>query len=157
MRKIRIIALALIIGFVSSFSLYAASDTANEVMLTVTKAAQLVETKGEAAFEELRSIRFLGGKGYVVISDMNQICRLNPMAASFEGKDMTGLQSADGRYFVTEMTAKAKSQNNGWITYMWMDPTTKGVAPKCLYYQKVTMPNGKVVLVQAGYYGTDCM
>jgi len=156
MRKFRIATLALIVLFISSFSLYAASVTADEVVSTVAKAAQLVETKGEAAFEELRSIRFLDGKGYVVISDMDQICRLNPMAPSFEGKDMTGLQSADGRYFVTEMTAKAKTQDTGWISYSWMDPTTKAVAQKCLYFQKVTMPGGKTVLVQAGYYGTDC-
>ena len=95
MRNICITTLALMVLFICSFSVYAASDTANEVMITVAKASQLVESKGEAAFEELRSIRFLDGKGYVVISDMDQICRLNPMAPSFEGNDMTGLPLTD--------------------------------------------------------------
>jgi len=122
----------------------------------VEKAAKLVETKGEAAFEELRTLRFLDGEGYVVVSDMHQICLLNPIAESFEGKDMTTLQDATGVFFVTEMTTKAQTQDTGWISYTWIHPSTQKTAPKCLYYQKATMPDGRTVLVQAGFYGTDC-
>ncbi len=156
MKEFRTATLALVVLVLSSFSLHAATDTAQEVMSTVAQAAQLVETRGDAAFGELRAMRFLGGEGYVVISDMDQICLLNPIAPSFEGKNMTGLQDAQGRFFVTEMTSAAKTRPSGWINYSWIHPTTKTVANKCLYYQKVTMPGGKTVLVQAGYYGTDC-
>lgn len=153
MRTLRITTLALTLMVFCSLSLHAA---AQEVVDTVDKASRLVAAKGAPAFQELRGLRFMNGEGYVVISDMDQICLLNPIAPAFEGKDMTALQGAEGKFFVTEMTSMAKTRDSGWISYAWMHPATKEIAQKCLYYQKVTMPGGKVVLVQAGYYGTDC-
>lgn len=55
------------------------------------------------------------------------------------GKNMLGLQDANGQTFIKSMVDAAKTKETSWVDYMWTNPQTKKVEPKSSYV--VRIPN----------------
>jgi len=53
------------------------------------------------------------------------------------GKDMTELKDQNGKLFVQEMMAVAKSKGSGWVDYDWQHPQTKKVEGKTSYTLRI--------------------
>jgi len=63
------------------------------------------------------------------------------------GKDVTDLKDADGKYFIKDILAKAKSDGSGWIDYRWPNPTTKEIQLKSVYFEQA-----EGLVIASGYY-----
>jgi signal transduction histidine kinase len=53
------------------------------------------------------------------------------------GKDFIEMKDPDGKEFVKERVAFAKSKGKFWHDYKFTDPVTKKVLPKAMYCEKL--------------------
>jgi signal transduction histidine kinase len=58
-------------------------------------------------------------------------------SAAIIGKNMKDLKDADGKLFIQEMMAAAKTKGSGWVDYKWKNPKTGEVLPKSSYVEKL--------------------
>ena len=151
-----------IIGIITVFfvatNLYAATCAKSDLIKSVDYAVGLINSKGKAALPELTKYRYCNGEGYVFVVEMDGKTILQPANPKLEGKDITVLQGAKGEYFGAEMKAKAQKYGEGWVSYVWENPKTKGLEIKCSFVKAATM-DGKKVFVGSGIYGItldDC-
>lgn len=84
---------------------------------------------------------------YVVVYDMNGKCVAHGQNEKQAGKDLIDLMDADGKEFVKERVALAKSKGKYWQDYKFTDPVSKKVLPKSAYCEKT----GEMI-VCAGVY-----
>jgi signal transduction histidine kinase len=135
-----------------------AECTKEEVKKSVLYAADLLASKGRAAYPELEKFRFCGNEGYVWVSDMDGLMLMHPVSKKLVGVNQTALQDPKGKYFYAEMIHKAKNIGEGWISYYWLNPVTNVLEPKCSFVKATTL-DGKKVWCGAGVYGigeADC-
>lgn len=78
---------------------------------------------------------------------MNGKCLAHGQNPKQVGKDLIDMADADGKEFVKERVALAKSKGKFWQDYQFTDPVTKKVLPKSAYCEKT----GDVI-VCAGVY-----
>ncbi len=119
----------------------------------VDQAAELIEKKGEAAFDELRAksggFRFYDS--YVFVMDSSGVHLVNAAFPENEGKNLLDLQDANGKVIGREMLAVLADHDSGWVDYMWPRPGDKPASHKSSYVRKVTLGD-KVLVVGAGLY-----
>lgn len=151
MRCTKLMLISLVIIGLLSPNVFAGSCTKDEVEKAVKYAANLINTKGQAAVAELEAYRYCGGEGYVFITDMQGLSVMHPILHN-TGQDTTRLQGAKGEYFGMEMKVKAEQNGEGWIAYTWQNPKTKALENKCAYVKAATM-GGKKVFAGSGVYG----
>lgn len=152
MRKIPATIILVLLMLIAGLSQGFAACTKDEVENAVNHAADLLESKGKAAFTELDTYRFCGEEGYIFIFDMNAVCLFHPISSILVGKDQTLLQDAKGKYLVAEMLNKAKNQGYGWVPYHWLNPKSNTIDVKCTYVKRCKM-DGQDVWVGSGVYG----
>jgi cytochrome c len=56
---------------------------------------------------------------------------------SLIGKNLLGVKDPDGALVNVLVVEKAKKDGKGWVEYKWPNPTTKKIAPKRVYVEKV--------------------
>lgn len=115
----------------------------------VAKAVKAVSADREAAFKEFtgKDAKWIKKDLYPVVYDMNGVCLAHGQNPKQVGKELIDLADADGKEFVKERVALAKSKGKFWQDYKFTDPVTKKVLPKQMYCEKVTD-----VIVCAGIY-----
>ncbi|HET9062066.1 MAG TPA: cache domain-containing protein, partial [Candidatus Binatia bacterium] len=134
---------------------YEHEDTRALVVL-VNEAADLVATKGEAAFRDFRvdGSRWRFGETYVFVLDAEGTMLLHPDPA-LEGKNALELKDVGGkpiiRGLIDAVTVDA-DKPEGWYHYQW--PVPGGLLPrwKSSYVRLVTAPTGKRYVVGSGVY-----
>jgi signal transduction histidine kinase len=133
---------------------FAASDPKKELIEAVDHSVKVLETKGKAGMDELKSYRFANGEGYVYITNMEFIVIMHPVAPELVNKDCTTIKDAKGKYFGAEMKGKALKYGEGWTTYSWPNKA-KGNAPeaKCSHYKIAKLPDGSKLIVYAALFG----
>jgi methyl-accepting chemotaxis protein len=104
-------------------------------------------SKDEAQREAAAKVKLLryNGKEYFFINDLN--CRLiaNPLRPEMEGKDMSSLKDADGKFVYQEFAKAALSDKGaGFVDYRQIKPKETEPMPK-LSYTKLFKPWGWVV------------
>jgi cytochrome c len=139
MRKL--IVFFVICMFVLGFSahLYARSSPTGAKAM-VEKAASYLKAQGkEKAFDEFCNTQGLFRKGelYVFVLDMNAAILAHGGKRKMIGKGSFDMMDADGKYFIKEIIEAAKAKDNGWVGYKWTNPSTKKLAQKMTYFQKV--------------------
>jgi signal transduction histidine kinase len=151
-----------IVGVITFFLVatngYAENCTKSDLYKAVDYAVGLINSKGKAALPELTKYRYCDGLGYVFVVEIDGKTILQPANPQLEGKDITVLQGAKGEYFGAEMKAKVQKSGEGWVSYVWENPKTKGLEIKCSFVKAATM-DGKKVFVGSGIYGIrldDC-
>jgi signal transduction histidine kinase len=150
--------IGLITAFLVTTNVYADTCTKADLSKAVGYTAGLINSKGKAALPELRKYRYCNGLGYVFVVEIDGKIILQPANPQLEGKDITVMQGAKNEYFGAEMKAKAQKYGEGWVSYVWENPKTKGLEIKCSFVKAATM-DGKKVFVVSGIYGIpldDC-
>jgi signal transduction histidine kinase len=150
--------IGVIIAFLVTTNVYADTCTKSDLFKAVNYAVELINSKGKAALPELTKYRYCDGLGYVFVVEIEGKTILQPANPQLEGKDITVLQGAKGEYFGAEMKAKVQKSGEGWVSYVWENPKTKGLEIKCSFVKAATM-EGKKVFVGSGIYGIrteDC-
>jgi cytochrome c len=124
-----------------------------EAVALVDKAVALTESKGKAAFPELKKkgSEWLKGETYIFIADMTGTILMHPANPELETKNIMDMKDANGKAFMREFVATAK-KGSGWVDYMWPKPGEKTPAKKHSYIKRAKMPDGEMVLVGSGVY-----
>jgi len=134
---------------------YEYEDTRALVVL-VNEAADMVATKGEAAFRDFRvdGSRWRYGETYVFVLDPDGTMLLHPDPA-LEGKNELELKDVNGKPIIRgliDAATAAPDKPEGWYHYQW--PVPGGLLPrwKSSYVRLVTTPSGKRYIVGSGVY-----
>lgn len=73
------------------------------------------------ALETLRDMRFANGE-YLWVNDLNGVMLMHPIKEALNGKDVSGLKDPHGKLFFAEMLSTVKTQQSGYVSYMWPKP-----------------------------------
>jgi signal transduction histidine kinase len=134
---------------------YQYKDT-RELVALVTAAAQLVSTKGEAAFSDLgvSGTRWRQGESYVFVLDPQGNMLVHPDSA-LEGKNQLGLKDINGKPIIRGLLGAVTTLPNkteGWYHYQWPVPGELFPRWKSSYVRLATAPSGKRYAVGSGVY-----
>jgi signal transduction histidine kinase len=139
----------------NSGQLYEQKQT-QELVALVNEAAQLVHTKGEAAFADFRAAgsRWRHGETYIFVLDPEGNMLVHPDPA-LDGKNVLNLKDINGKPIIRGIIASATTHPDnpqGWYFYEW--PVPGEILPrwKSTYARLAVAPNGKKYIVGAGMY-----
>ena len=123
--------------------------TPKEAEAMVAKAVKAVGADRASTLKEItgKDRKWVDRDLYPVVYDMNGKCVAHGQNEKQVGKDLIDLADADGKEFIKERVALAKSKGKFWQDYKFTDPLTKKVLPKSAYCEK----SGEVI-VCAGVY-----
>ena len=114
--------------------------TAAEAEATVKKAVTFLKESGAekayAAFND-RKGPFTDRDLYIVVYALDGKCLAHGANARMIGKDLSDAQDIDGKYYVRERIALAKSRQTFWQDYKFTNPVTKKIEPKQMYCERV--------------------
>lgn len=142
-------------GAATSEQLYEHEET-RELVALVDDAAELVRTRGEAAFEDFRvaDSRWRKGDTYIFVLDPEGNMLVHPDPA-LEGRNDLELKDLKGKPIIRGLIDAATAvpgKPEGWYHYEW--PVPGGLQPrwKSSYVRLVQTPSGKSFIVGAGMY-----
>jgi len=134
---------------------YEHADT-RELVRLVTEAGEMVATKGEKAFAELRvdGSRWRYDATYVFVLDLDGNMLVHPDPA-LEGKNTIELKDVGGKPItrgLIDAATMVADKPEGWYHYQWAVPG--GLLPrwKSSFVRLVTAPSGKRYIVGSGVY-----
>ena len=132
------IALALAAAGAAHASTNASKD---EAMAMVKKGIIFIKTNGvDKGYAEIsnRGGAFVDRDLYLVVYGLDGKCLAHGANPKQIGKDLIDLTDVDGKYFVKERVALAKSKPAGfWQDYKFTNPVSKKVEPKTMYCEKL--------------------
>ncbi len=114
--------------------------TPGEAVAMVKKATAFIKASGrEKAFAEFNNPKgqFVDRDLYVTVYDMNGVCLAHGFNPKMVGKNMIDLKDPDGKAFIRERSELAKTRDQFWIDYKYINPTTKQIGKKSMYTEKV--------------------
>jgi len=161
MRKVAVIALAVMASVVLDTSVMAESATKEECIAKCKEAAQLITEKGmEAVFQELQKKdgKFVWKDSYVAVFDFTGTHITHPLRPAAIGKNVIGFKDSNGKLVIKELIEIAKTKGEGWIEYMYPKPeelakptplNEKISSRKLTYVYRVP---GKEIFVSAGLF-----
>ena len=122
------------------------------VVEQVKDAAALISRRGRAAFPALRDRqgRFVFRDVYVFVLDANGVELVNPFFPALEGRNLIGLQDAEGKEVIRDELLLALRNGSGWTAALWPDPRTGQPSRKISYVTRVNTPQGETLVVGAG-------
>ncbi len=133
-----------VIGFALSMGLVTASAGAkgskDEAVAMVKKAVEYIKANGaDKAYAEISNPngQFKDRDLYVVVDDITGKCLAHGANAKQVGKDLSGTQDADGKYYVKERIELTKSKGTFWQNYKSSDPVSKQISPKETYCERL--------------------
>jgi len=131
-------------------------EETRELVALVKGATELVRTKGEAAFDDLRvsGSRWRQGESYIFVLDSKGNMLVHPDPA-MEGKNELDLKDINGKPIIRGLLGAAMTvpgKPEGWYHYEW--PVPDGLLPrwKSSYVRLVTAPSGHSYVVGSGTY-----
>ena len=138
-----------------SDQLYQYEET-RELVHLVNDAAELVRSKGEAAFDDFRvaGSRWRQDETYIFVLDPEGNMRVHPDPA-LQGRNELDLKDINGKPIIRGLINAAMAlpdKPEGWYHYQW--PVPGGLLPrwKSSYVQRVTAPSGCRYVVGSGAY-----
>ena len=163
MRKIVGAALVVLMGISLAASALADSAIRDECVSLCKEAAIFINEKGlDAAIAEIgnKEGRFVTKNTYVFLIDLSGNRLAHPYAAPKDPKIMRlfDMKDTNGKLFVQEYIAIAKTKGEGWTEYMYPTPeelkkpipsNEKKSSKKISFVYRVT---GKDLMVIAGYF-----
>lgn len=125
------------------------------VVEQVEDAVELIEAKGEESFAELRDkasgFRFYDS--YLFVMDAaSGVHLVNAAFPEREGTVMIDFTDENGKVIGREMLALLETADSGWVDYMWPRPGDERSRQKSAYVRKVTLADGRALVVGAGIY-----
>ncbi len=136
----RTAALALALGAVM-LPATASNATKDEAQAMVKKGIAFIKAngvdKGYAAISD-KSGPFIDRDLYLVVYGLDGKCLAHGANPKQIGRDLIDLTDVDGKYFVKDRVALAKSKPAGfWQEYKFTNPVSKKVEPKVMYCEKL--------------------
>ncbi len=117
----------------------AGAGTADEAKALADKAVSFYTANGKdkalVAFNDAQG-EFVKGDLYIFVNDYSGNTVAHGGNQKLVGKNMQDLKDADGKAFIVEFAAKAKS-GGGWVDYKWTNPETKKIQPKSTYIKAI--------------------
>jgi len=118
-----------------------ANATKDEAQAMVKKGVAFIKAngteKGYAAISD-KAGQFIDRDLYLVVYGLDGKCLAHGANPKQIGRDLIDLTDVDGKYFVKERVAMAKSKPNGfWQEYKFSNPVSKKVEPKVMYCEKL--------------------
>ena len=110
----------------------------------VEKADKYVKEQGvKAAIAEFNKPDGLFVKDdlYITVIDFNGVMVAYPRNTKIIGQNQSGLKDVEGKFFIKEMAAVAKTKGFGWVDYKHPHPHTKAVEQKTTYVKRITGAN----------------
>lgn len=127
-----------------------------ELVDFVEEAADLLEKKGPAAFDDYKNNpRWANEKYYLFVYDINGIVLYHPIEPTFVGKNLMELKDMNGKPVIKMITDIGKQPGNrasGWIFYLWEERIQFNPEWKSSYIRKVVGPDNKIYLIGSGSY-----
>ena len=129
------------------------SERSKQVEALVTKAAEMVDSKGKAAFADFRKkdSEWFHGDAYLFVYDLKANVLLNPAFPQREGTNVSGQKDAKGKLFHDEIIKTAETKGSGWVDYMFPKPGQTDPSQKWTYVKKVTI-DAVPGLIGSGFY-----
>ena len=153
MKSIKKIAVILWLQWLCAAAVWAqtAGDAAEAVSLAARGLAHVQAVGLQKACEDFsaRDGRWIKGDLYVFVIRRDGLVMAHGANRGFVGKSMYELKDANGKYFVREFVAVAKSGQSAWVDYLWTNPATKKIEEKSSYV--VAIP-GHNSFLSVGYY-----
>ena len=161
MRKRFAAVLTAIMAVCLAATVMAESGVREECVTLCRDAAKFLNEKGfyPTVFEvNKRDGRFVTKNTYVFLVDLDGHLLAHPMNPQYIGMDMKGNKDPNGKLFVQDYIAVAKSKGEGWTEYMYPTPEElkkptpfkdKKYSKKVSYVYRVP---GKDLMVIAGFF-----
>jgi len=114
--------------------------TADEATALVQRAVAYVKAHGrQQAYAEFsnRHGAFVDRDLYVTVHDLDGTVLAHGANAKMIGKNLIELKDVDGRPFVKERLALARSQPRFWQSYKFTNPVTHRIEPKRVYCERL--------------------
>lgn len=126
------------------------------VVDAVMQAVGALEKNGKAAFQLFHDPTgpFIAKDAYIFVADMDGVELVNPAFPNIEGRKLLDLSDTNGKFLYQEMIRLVKTQDSGWIDYMWPKPGESVSTRKSAFVKGVVLGNQKV-LVGCGVYLAD--
>lgn len=124
--------------------------TREEAVAMVKKAAAYLKANGkDKAFADFSNPRgpFVDRDLYITVYDMSGKALVHGVNPRMVGKDMIELRDADGKYIVRDRIAVANEKGSGWQDFKWVNPLTKTMDSKSMYFERVDD-----VIISCGVY-----
>ncbi|HAM32823.1 MAG TPA: hypothetical protein DDX05_09260 [Deltaproteobacteria bacterium] len=161
MRKVAVVALAVMASVVLGANGMAESGVKEECVTLCKDAAKFMNEKGfyPTVFEiNKKEGKFVSKNTYVFLVDLEGLLLAHPFNQQYIGMDMTGNKDSNGRLFVQDYIAVAKSKGEGWTEYMY--PTPEELKKPTPFKEKVKSKKisfvyrvpGKDLMLIAGYF-----
>lgn len=128
----------------------AVKGTAAEAEAMVKKAIEFVKANGkEKSLAEFSNPKgqFINGDLYITVYDLTGTCLANGANQKMVGQHLIDKKDPEGKAFIKERVEIAKSQGKGWQDYKFMNPVTKKVEPKSMYFEKF-----EEIIIACGFY-----
>jgi len=161
MRKVAVIALVVMASVVLAASVMAESSVKDECVTLCKDAAKFLNEKGfyPTVFEiNKKEGKFVSKNTYVFLVDLEGHLLAHPFNQQYIGMDMTGNKDSNGRLFVQDYIAVAKSKGEGWTEYIYPTPEElkkdtpfkeKRSSKKISYVYRIP---GKDLMLIAGFF-----
>jgi cytochrome c len=91
--------------------------------------------------------KFVDRDLYISVYDANGVVLAHGVNPKIIGKDVSGLNDVDGKFFMKDILSQAKANGQGVTDYKWPHPETKEYQAKSAYYEMV---DG--IIISCGYY-----
>ena len=114
--------------------------TAAEATAMVKKGVAFIKANGkEKGNAEIsnKTGQFIDRDLYLVVYALDGTVRAHGANDKMIGKNLIDLKDVDGKEFVKERVELAKTKGTFWQDYKFTDPTTKKIAPKSMYCEKL--------------------
>ena len=122
----------------------------DEAVAMVKKAVAYLKQNGpEKSLAEFNKTegQFVSGELYVVVLDMNGVLLADGNKPKLVGKALIDVKDVNGKAFVRDELEIARSKGAGWVDFVWFNPTTKAMAPRSSYFEKV----GELIVLTGVY------
>ena len=131
---------ALTIAFAAPSAL-AGNATKDEAVAMVKKGIAYIKAHGiEKGYAEIsnKQGQFNDRDLYLVVYGLDGKCLAHGANERQIGRDLIDLTDVDGKYFVKERVALARTQPAGfWQDYKFTNPVSKKIEPKTMYCEKL--------------------
>ncbi len=129
------------------------SHQAAEIESLVNRAAELLEERGRAAFQDFRKpgAGWRYGDVYLFVVDMQGIVLFNAAHPNREGRDLLQEHDAAGKQFHKDFIGVVRESGSGWVDYMFPRPRRSTPEVKWSYVCGTSV-DGTPALVGAGVY-----
>lgn len=131
----------------------ASSTDAKRLTAFVDSGAALIESDGDKAFTEFRTkdSKWWTGEAYLFVYDMTGKTLVLPPTPEVEGTNRWSTKDSQGTYYVREMINVLKTNDSGWLQYVYPKPGETNPSPKLAYFRKAKLGT-KTLLVGSGIY-----